>query len=1538
MAPTTGTLSVPIHFVPPCGTEKTAFGFQIQVLLDLSSRGGKAPLVALKSSIADIYTTLKNTWKNSVIGLSSFVDYPTGSFGEGTDYPYLKTSGYLGLDANSLNFFANSLDSLRPLNGRDVLQSQLAALQKLSQEPQYAKVPNFGQNMRIALVLTDSPFHTNEDSATLYPSYKDLAASLIAKHIVPVFVVGTGDGAIANLADQYKQLVAALGFGIVVPVDATFSGLTTAISNALINAYGSAFVVGRDPTDLRLFNDYRLTSRTGINPGSSAEMTINLKTNFKKRQDDLWFKVNTKVAVVGWGEFSIIAAKDDTPKPVDQIIHVQLEDETSIVSEIITLAGTSPYYEPLTPTIDTIPKNGTLYQVSGSLAAPVKGAAITTPGTKVTDPLWRILFESPLDSNGDNFASFSWGLTDACSSKGSGTIRINVKPVEDTPRTECVNGVMNIDLFEDTQIDIPLYGYDPDKKFSVTPEIATIPQSGELFQYDESTTNYRGDKITVPGTVVTDPKFRVIYVTKPDSNDPASFSYRERKSALAAGQTLASDACVVKIEINPVNDPPVPYTTNPHTGNEDSDIPVKISCKDVDKEQCKIRITNLPVNGTIYQSSGKCPGTTCIRGAQISTYHNVTNALYDNIIDTHGWVIYHQTIATTFGLNYDNFKFDAIDPQNVFSRTTATAIIDILFVNDPPVTTGPIPANPITPEDSPIQITLTGLDEENGTAIHAYITRLPARGKLYQSTGTAMGPLIVLTAQGNAKVTAGNKVFFVPYLNEFSTPVLNVSIYDTFDYSVSDDNTFSGSETVKVIVTPVNDQPIATSEGTYIGSEDTNLTIALLGTDDYFGETPTILLKSIITVLPTKGKLFDQGKLVSSAPYTLTKQEVDYLPNLNENGEKRDSFKYQVFDGNTTINLGYSTEKLITITTTAVNDVPEPIVSVKAGCEDKLFKVCVSTYDPDITTNADVVSARLLDIPDIGTSYSINADGTQGDLLGDNSLPIVLAYRGTGAQVGCFLYQAAHNEFGVNYAQFSFEVYDLAQAYSLPLTSPIDILPVNDAPKAFGGNVTTLEDVSVTIDTLSGEDDPSENDAIRAFVVTFPAVGELYNMDNTKVRDTKNWEITDRTLQVLYVPPPNGDGAPIANFTFYVADVPPAGITYPDPPAACAGLVSLKSNNVTVFIEVIPVPDQPSAPKNITLQEETCENEPLDFQLPFVDPEGDAVRLFVVSLPRRGTLIDVYTDTVITEVPYQVGEPIVEAGSWDLRFLAENDSYALNDNLVDDNYGNEYAQPGFVFYDGKGTSMTDIQADLYSYDTTYVVIDVNPSNDPPIIAVNGNVSAEPTDYVLVDTKEYGFSRVHVYDPDVDMNMLSVLLLATDGNFVFRESHDNPEETITVTGGTDPVVEITTGRVEINGTKFQVNEILAQIFWIAPDGADTSRAAATITISADDFGNTGSEKCPSNSTTISQIRLHLNYTEGFDSEDYTPYIVGGALGAGTLTLAAGAGAMYALLRNRGIVEGAEGLNLDKQVFDASIDNPIYSDSGNTGFSPIYDGKQ
>eukprot|EP01089_Gocevia_fonbrunei_P007936 TRINITY_DN1936_c0_g1_i1.p1 TRINITY_DN1936_c0_g1~~TRINITY_DN1936_c0_g1_i1.p1 ORF type:complete len:253 (-),score=86.73 TRINITY_DN1936_c0_g1_i1:80-838(-) len=252
--------------------------------------------------------------------------------------------------------------------------------------------------------------------------------------------------------------------------------------------------------------------------------------------------------------------------------------------------------------------------------------------------------------------------------------------------------------------------------------------------------------------------------------------------------------------------------------------------------------------------------------------------------------------------------------------------------------------------------------------------------------------------------------------------------------------------------------------------------------------------------------------------------------------------------------------------------------------------------------------------------------------------------------------------------------------------------------------------------------------------------------------------------------------------------------------------------------------------------------------------------------------------------------------------------------------------------------MTDIQADLYSYDTTYVVIDVNPSNDPPIIAVNGNVSAEPTDYVLVDTKEYGFSRVHVYDPDVDMNMLSVLLLATDGNFVFRESHDNPEETITVTGGTDPVVEITTGRVEINGTKFQVNEILAQIFWIAPDGADTSRAAATITISADDFGNTGSEKCPSNSTTISQIRLHLNYTEGFDSEDYTPYIVGGALGAGTLTLAAGAGAMYALLRNRGIVEGAEGLNLDKQVFDASIDNPIYSDSGNTGFSPIYDGKQ
>ncbi len=187
------------------------------------------------------------------------------------------------------------------------------------------------------------------------------------------------------------------------------------------------------------------------------------------------------------------------------------------------------------------------------------------------------------------------------------------------------------------------------------------------------------------------------------------------------------------------------------------------------------------------------------------------------------------------------------------------------------------------------------------------------------------------------------------------TPDIDFFGVDSFIYTVLDGKGGSGTATVSITVTNVNDAPVA-GDDAFSTNEDVALSGTVLSND-------TDVDLDTLTVVTTPVTGVANGVLALNANGTFT-----YTPNANFNGA--DSFVYTVLDGN-----GGTDTATVTLTVNPVNDAPVAGDDAFSTNEDVALSGTVLSNDTDV----DLDTLTVVTTPVTGVAngvLALNANGT----------------------------------------------------------------------------------------------------------------------------------------------------------------------------------------------------------------------------------------------------------------------------------------------------------------------------------------------------------------------------------------------------------------------------------------------------------------------------------------------------------------------------------------------------------------------------------
>ncbi|WP_250162504.1 Ig-like domain-containing protein [Psychrobacter sp. WY6] len=487
------------------------------------------------------------------------------------------------------------------------------------------------------------------------------------------------------------------------------------------------------------------------------------------------------------------------------------------------------------------------------------------------------------------------------------------------------------------------------------------------------------------------------------------------------GGTASSTLDIV---ITPVNDAPIAVNDS-YTVNEDESIALNPLKGDSDIDGDTLSITS--INGTALTGA-----------AQVISVPNGSVS-----IDSNG------DISFTPEANFNGqVEFDYTISDGKGGTDTATETITVTAVNDAPIA---------KPDSNRVaeEVTATGNVLDNDTDIDSSTLNVSAASVDVDGSGTqvaiTLGSATTISANGSAigvlTLNSDGSYSFVPAA-DFNGTV------PTVDYTVTDNDGGTASSTLDIVITPVNDAPIAVNDS-YTVNEDESIALnPLKGDSDIDGDTLSIININGTALTPgvAQSITVDNGVVKIDINGAIT-----FTPEANFNGQVE--FDYTISDGK-----GGTDTATETITVTAVNDAPIAKPDSNRVAEEVTATGNVLDNDTDIDSSTLNVSAASVDVDGSGTQVAITL-GSATTISANGSAIGVLTLNSDGSY--SFVPAADFNG-TVPTVDYTVTDNDGGTASS---TLDIVITPVNDAPIAVNDSYTVNEDESIALNPLKGDSD-----------------------------------------------------------------------------------------------------------------------------------------------------------------------------------------------------------------------------------------------------------------------------------------------------------------------------------------------------------------------------------------------------------------------------------------------------------------------------------
>ena len=399
-----------------------------------------------------------------------------------------------------------------------------------------------------------------------------------------------------------------------------------------------------------------------------------------------------------------------------------------------------------------------------------------------------------------------------------------------------------------------------------------------------------------------------------------------------------------------------------------------------------------------------------------------------------------------------------------------------------PINDNPIAVNDAisTDEDTPINIPVLSNDTDVDDVLNASM-------------------IVVITSPAHGSYTINTTTGAVTF-----APSLNFNGNDSFTYQVKDaSGALSNTATVNIIVTPVNDAPVA-SPDLVTTPEEIPISIAVLA-NDFDVDNPLVPSSLSILAVPAHGSAVVD-------PITGT---ILYTPQTNFTGN--DSFTYTLEDPAGAISIPAT----VIITVSPVNDLPVANPDVITTPEDVPVSIAVLANDTDVDNALDPSSLLVVTGPAHGSAVVQPATGT-------------------------ILYTPSKDFNGND--SFTYTVKDVEGGTSTAATVTITVLPVNDAPTTNPDLVTTPEEVPVSIPVLANDTDVDDAlDVSSLLVVSGPAHGSAVVQGTTgEILYTPSQDFTGNDSFTYTVKDMQGATSATTTVTITVSPVNDAPVASPD--------------------------------------------------------------------------------------------------------------------------------------------------------------------------------------------------------------------------------------------------------------------------------------------------------------------------------------------------------------------------------------------------------